>query len=59
MTEVYFNLYFEQNKIKKKAVLKDQLLHVHGNFPVTFSTWCKVLWVKLIKNILIQFCHSL
>jgi len=35
MTEVYFKLYLDQNKIKK-AVLKDQLLHVHGDFPVTF-----------------------
>jgi len=58
MNEVYFNLYLEQNKIKK-AVLKDELLHVHVDFLVTFSTWQRVLWVKLIKNILIPFCHSL
>lgn len=48
MTEVCFNLYLEQNMIKK-AVLKDQLLYVHGDFPVTFSTWPRYCELNLSK----------
>jgi hypothetical protein len=48
MNEVYFNLYLEQNKMKK-AVLKDQLLHVQVDFLVSFSTWKKYCELNLPK----------